>query len=219
VGGVQELYREILEFRKKGKVVISSLGDMAASGGYYIAMATDYIIANPGSIVGSIGVIMNTFNLSRLANRFGVDRVVIKAGRFKDILNAFRGIDQQELNLLQQLVNNTYEQFFEVVKASRKGINENRLRELCDGRIFTGKMAFEYKMVDALGGYYTALEKIKAMLNLPALPDVHIHKSESGLDIMNLLRRGGAQNFYEELKLVFTTGELSSPLFYLFMGF
>jgi len=219
VGGVQELYREIIEFRKKGKFVVASLGDIAASGGYYVALACNHIVSNPGTIVGSVGVIMNTFNLSKLAGKIGVERVVIKAGRFKDLLNGFRDIDPAEIKLLQEMVDDSFGQFFSVVKESRKNISEIKLRELCDGRVFTGQMAFKMKMVDSIGGFYTALDKLKEIGNIQGTPNILVHKTAGTADIMKFLKQGAGSNLSEKIKMLFSTGEFASPLYYLYMGF
>ena len=219
VGGVQELYREIIEFRKKGKFAVASLGDVAASGGYYVAMACDHVVSNPGSIVGSIGVIMNTFNLSKLAGKYGVERVVIKAGKFKDLLNGFRNIDPAEIRLLQEMVDDSYSQFFEAVKKSRKNLSEAKLKELCDGRVFTGQMAYKNKMVDSIGGFYMALDKLREMARISGKPEILYHKSRETQDIMKYLRQGAGVNLAEKIKMLFTTGDFASPLYYLYMGF
>jgi protease-4 len=217
-GGVQELYSEIIRFRKKGKVAIASFGDIAASGGYYIAMACDKVVSNPSSMVGSVGVIMNTMNYSNLMKRFGVESIVVKSGKFKDILSSFRQSTPQELALLQELVNDTFEEFFKAVKTSRKNIPEAKLREICDGRIFTGNSAHKLKMVDELGGFYKAVDIFKKLTNTSK---VNILNFKSGsLNIMSLLRGTQSRNgnIAQKLREIFTSSEFYSPIYYLYTG-
>jgi len=219
VGGTQELYNEILSFRSKGKIAIASFGDVCASGGYYLAMACDHIIAQRGSMTGSIGVIVNTFNLSGIMERFGIKSVVIKAGKFKDILNFSRDVTQEEIQLIQNLVDDTYGQFFEAVRKSRKDVPIEKLKEICDGRIFTGNIAKNLKMVDELGGYFQALEAMKRLAKLPDEPRVLTHKTSSLLDILNLFRNGDSENkIAAKLKEVLSKSEFSSPFLYLYTG-
>jgi protease-4 len=171
VGASQEIYSAILRCRKDKPVVVS-MGDVAASGGYYVASAGDYIVANPGTITGSIGVILNALNFEQLMNKVGVKSHVVKSGEFKDIGSAYRSMTNKEQELLQGLINNTYDQFVDdIVKArlemldekSQKDnktnkLTEDELRKVADGRILTGQQAYEIGLIDELGDYEKARE-------------------------------------------------------------
>lgn len=217
VGGTQEIYREILRFRKKGKVAVASFGDVAASGGFYIAMACDHVVSNPGTLTGSIGVIINTFNFSNLAKRFGVERIVIKAGRFKDILNAFRGIKPEEYQLLQNIVNDTFADFYKVVKKSRKKIPEDKLKQITDGRIFNGNIAHKLKLVDSLGGYYEAIQIAKKLAKIPGKANIIVHKTSSAANLLKLFQRNSS-SIKDKFLSLFLSGDFSSPVLYLYTG-
>lgn len=156
VASVQNIYSEILQ-AKKNKKVVALFRDVAASGGFYVAMAADKIVAEPGTITGSVGVIMQTSNLEGLFNKIGVKMEPITSGKYKDIGSAYRPMTQEEKDLLQDMVNDTYTQFFEAVKAGRPQVDEKVLREYTDGRIFTGQRAFALGFIDKLGGEETAL--------------------------------------------------------------
>ena len=157
VASVQNIYSEILK-AKKNKKVVALFRDVAASGGFYVAMAADKIVAEPGTITGSVGVIMQTSNLEGLFNKIGVKMEPITSGKYKDIGSAYRPMTQEEKDLLQDMVNDTYTQFFEAVKAGRPQVEESVLREYTDGRIFTGQRAFKLGFIDQLGGEDTALK-------------------------------------------------------------
>jgi protease-4 len=157
VASVQNIYSEILK-AKKNKKVVALFRDVAASGGFYVAMAADKIVAEPGTITGSVGVIMQTSNLEGLFEKIGVKMEPITSGKYKDIGSAYRPMTQEEKDLLQDMVNDTYTQFFEAVKEGRPQVEESVLREYTDGRIFTGQRAFNLGFIDKLGGEETALE-------------------------------------------------------------
>ena len=157
VASVQNIYSEILK-AKENKKVVALFRDVAASGGFYVAMAADKIVAEPGTITGSVGVIMQTSNLEGLFNKIGVKMEPITSGKYKDIGSAYRPMTKEEKDLLQDMVNDTYTQFFEAVKAGRPQVEESVLREYTDGRIFTGQRAFNLGFIDALGGEDTALK-------------------------------------------------------------
>ena len=157
VASVQNIYSEILK-AKENKKVVALFRDVAASGGFYVAMAADKIVAEPGTITGSVGVIMQTSNVEGLFNKIGVKMEPITSGKYKDIGSAYRPMTQEEKDLLQDMVNDTYTQFFEAVKAGRPQVDEKVLREYTDGRIFTGQRAFNLGFIDKLGGEETALK-------------------------------------------------------------
>lgn len=156
VGASQEIYNEILRARKKGKKVIVSMGDVAASGGYYIASAADYILANPGTVTGSIGVVMGNINFQELMSKWGLKMNIIKSGKYKDTLSSWRQMSEDERKLLQKMVNEVYMQFVTAVAKGRK-MKIDKVKELADGRVFTGEDALRLGLIDRLGGFQEAI--------------------------------------------------------------
>lgn len=151
VGPSQEIYREITKTRQE-KIVIASLGSVAASGGYYIASAADQIVANPGTITGSIGVIMEYANIRKIVEKIGLIPVVIKSGEFKDIGSPVRKITEKERGILQNVVDELHRQFIHDA-AEGRGMEPEKVAELADGRIYTGKNAADLNLVDKLGNF------------------------------------------------------------------
>lgn len=156
VGPSQEIFREIRK-TVAGKKVIASMGAVAASGGYYIAAGTDGIMANPGTITGSIGVIIGYTNFEALFEKIGLTPVVIKSGEFKDMGSPVREITEKEKTLLQAFVNKTRMQFVRDVSEGR-GRPASEIEPLADGRIFTGEEAKENGLVDRMGNLEDAIE-------------------------------------------------------------
>jgi protease-4 len=156
VGPAQEIYREIR--RTVGtKKVVASMGAVAASGGYYIACAADGIVANPGTITGSIGVIMGYTNFRELLDKIGMVPVIIKSGPFKDTGSPTREMRDDEREILQSVINGIHEQFVDAIVESRK-MDRIRVETSADGRIFTGEDAKARGLVDRLGNFEDALE-------------------------------------------------------------
>ncbi len=156
VASVQDIYSEILAAKEKGKKVVALFRDVAASGAFYIAMAADQIVAEPGTITGSVGVIMQVGNVVGLFNKLGVEVTPITSGKYKDIGSAYRPMTEAEKTILQDMVNDTYSQFFAVVKAGRPKVTPSDLEEYTDGRVFTGQRAYNLGFIDKLGGEETA---------------------------------------------------------------
>jgi protease-4 len=157
VASVQNIYSEILK-AKKDKKVVAIFRDVAASGGFYIAMAADKIVAEPGTITGSVGVIMQASNVEGLFDKIGIKVTPITSGKYKDIGSAYRPMSDAEKALLQDMVDDTYTQFFAAVKAGRPNVAADVLTEYTDGRIFTGQRAYNLGFVDKLGGEEEALQ-------------------------------------------------------------
>ncbi len=156
VGPSQEIYREIRKASEKKKIV-ASMGSLAASGGYYVASAADTIMANPGTITGSIGVIMSYTNLEDLFGKIGLSPVVIKSGRYKDIASPVRKMTEEEKALLQAFADDLHGQFISDV-AQGRGMTVEAVKKIADGRIFSGKTATEIGLVDQLGNLEDAIE-------------------------------------------------------------
>jgi len=167
-GGVtasDEMHQSIVDFKKNtGKPVVVSMGDTAASGGYYISTAADEIVANETTLTGSLGVIFQLNNFEELADKYGYKQVVIKSGEFKDIGNAFRQITPEEREIFQSLVDESYAEFVDVISSGR-GISKDRVRELADGRIYSGQRAKELGLVDSFGGLDEASAEARKLAN------------------------------------------------------
>jgi len=154
----QAIYAEIERLRDKhNKPVVASMGDTAASGGYYVASAADKIVANAATVTGSIGVIMESINWSGLAEKYGVKGDTIVSGPNKDGFNPFRPMRDDERKLFQAIVDDVYDQFVTDVAKGRKELNKSRVRKLADGRVFTGRQAKKAGLVDEIGNYQDAL--------------------------------------------------------------
>ncbi|MCF8025230.1 MAG: signal peptide peptidase SppA [Desulfobacteraceae bacterium] len=156
VGPSQEIYGEIRKTIEK-KPVIASMGTVAASGGYYIASATEGIMANPGTITGSIGVIMEYTNLRELFEKIGLYPVIIKSGKYKDTGSPLRKMTEDEEKLLQNFVDNVHRQFVEDVAAGRQ-MDKQKVAEIADGRILSGQTALEHGLVDRMGNLADAVD-------------------------------------------------------------
>ena len=157
VGACQEIYDEVRRAKEeKGKKVIISMGDLAASGGYYISAGADYILANPGTITGSIGVIVGNINFQELMDRWGIKMNIIKSGKYKDTLSSWREMTEEEREHLQKLVDKVYLQFINAVAEGRE-MDLDEVKGIADGRIFSGEEALELGLVDRLGGFQEAI--------------------------------------------------------------
>ena len=175
----QEIYEEVLKTRKEKKI-ISSLGSMAASGGYYIASSSEHIIANPGTLTGSIGVIFASSNIEELINKIGLKPVVIKSGKFKDSGSPVRTMTKEEKNLLQGVVDDVHSQFVQAIVNGRN-LPESEVRKIADGSVFTGKRALDLKLVDQLGGLEDSIEWMKRTLHLKNRPKIVQKKEKASL--------------------------------------
>lgn len=171
VGPTQEVHQAIRRLREAGKPVVASLGAVAASGGYYVAVAADQIYANPGTLTGSIGVIMQIANLEHLMKKVGVDYVVVKAGHFKDLGNVARPMTDEERRVLQGLLDDIHRQFITAVAQGRK-LAESEVTVVADGRVFSGAQAKALRMVDTLGSLEDAVNRAAVLAGLPVPPRV-----------------------------------------------
>lgn len=161
VGASQAIYEELMYLRKDKKIV-ASMQDMAASGGYYIAAAADYIYAHPGTITGSIGVIAVSPEISGLLAEWNVKMRVYKEGRYKDILSMFREATEEENFMIQSLLSDTYKRFLSDVARGRNK-TEEAVFEMAEGRIFSGEAALEKGLVDGIGGRREAVKKLSEL--------------------------------------------------------
>jgi protease-4 len=170
VGPSQEIHREILKIKSKKKVV-TSMGSVAASGGYYIACASDLIVANPGTITGSIGVVMEFTNIEELFKKIGIKGVVVKSGEHKDIGSPFREMTPDERRLLQDVIDNVHEQFIKAVAEGRK-LDRSKVTEIADGRILTGEQAKQLGLVDQIGNLQDAIDTTAKMVGIEGKPNI-----------------------------------------------
>jgi len=192
VGPSQEIYKEILKIREKDqRKVIVSMGSVAASGGYYIASAADWIVANPGTLTGSIGVIFQGLNMGELMKKVGVKTVVVKSGKYKDIFAPDREMTEDERRLLQGVIDDAYEQFLDAIVQGRKNLDKEMLRSIADGRIFTGSQAKEYGLVDELGNLQDAVEKAAQLAGIEGKPEI-LEPKKRRLSILDRLLEGMA---------------------------
>jgi len=165
----QEIYEEIKKLREKGKKVVASMGTVGASGGYYVACAADTIVANPATLTGSIGVIFQFPVAEELFKKIGVKFEVIKRGEIKDVGSIARSMTQRERESIQSVVDDTYEQFVEVVAESR-GMKKEEVLKIADGSIFTGRQAKELGLVDELGNLQDAIKIAGEMVGIKEYP-------------------------------------------------
>ena len=167
VAATQEIFAKIMKIRRVvKKPVIASMGDLAASGGYYSASACDFIMANQGTITASIGVIASAPNLKGLFEKLGIKMNVIKSGKYKDILSTSRDMTSDEQALLQQMIDSAYNQFLKDVSLGRN-VPIDDIRPVADGRVMNGDAALEHHLIDGLGTFDDALAKAREMAKLP----------------------------------------------------
>ncbi len=207
-GGVtasDEMHQSIVDFKQNtGKPVVVSMGDTAASGGYYISAPADRIVANETTLTGSLGVIFQLNNFEELADKYGYKQVVIKSGEFKDIGNAFRQITPEEREIFQSLVDESYSEFVDVISSGR-GIPEDRVREIADGRIYSGQEARDLGLVDSFGGLDEAAAEARKLGGVGPATVVRYVQTPTFTDaLLSGLgpRPSGAERLAEEAGLV-----------------
>jgi protease-4 len=185
-GGItpsDEIYQALLDFKAaaEGRKVVVFARDLAASGGYYVAMAGDWIMAEPTSIIGSIGVLIQTLNWKGLSERIGITDVTIKSGANKDLLNPFIDVPEEQRQLLQSMVDSMYNRFLSIVQGSRP-IEPDTLRGLADGRIFDAAEALGHKLIDEIGYWDDAIAKTAELLNVEQVKVVRYEQQPAFLE-------------------------------------
>ncbi|UCD65974.1 MAG: signal peptide peptidase SppA [Deltaproteobacteria bacterium] len=186
VGAAQEIYQEVKRTNEV-KPVVASMGSMGASGGYYAALGADNIIANPGTMTGSIGVIVKFPNLEGLFEKIGYKSEVIKSGPLKDVGASNRPLSEEERSLMQNLIDNVYNQFVRDI-AEARSMPEETIFELADGRIYTGEQALEAGLIDSLGNFIDAITLAADMGGLDTEdPQLIYPKVDRKFSILNLL--------------------------------
>ncbi|MBI5682770.1 MAG: signal peptide peptidase SppA [Deltaproteobacteria bacterium] len=184
VGPSQEIYKEVKRVKEKKKVVVS-MGSVAASGGYYIAAAGERIFANPGTLTGSIGVVMEFANIEGLLSKIGLTGYVVKSGEYKDIGSPVRKMTDKEKRLLQSVIDNVHEQFVQAVSEGRS-IELSRVKNIADGRIFTGDQAKKLGLVDELGSLTDAIDAAAKMAGIKGKPIV-IYPQKRGMSLWDIM--------------------------------
>jgi protease-4 len=173
-GGVaasQEIYEEVKRTRDSGKIITVSMGSIAASGGYYISLGANLIIANPGTITGSIGVIAQFISIKDLAEKLGINQTTIKSGNLKDAGNPFRNMNDTDKAYFQEIIDNTFEQFLDVVAQERK-MDKETLKQYANGRVFTGLQAKQYGLIDSLGTFEDAIRITASLAGITDEPRI-----------------------------------------------
>jgi protease IV len=201
-GGVvvsQEIFNAVKNAKKEGKKIVVSMGTVAASGGYYVAAAADKIVANPGTLTGSIGVKMEFANVEKLLEKIGVKGMIVKAGEYKDMGSPFRDMTDQEKKLLQGVIDDVHNQFIEAVAEGRR-LPTADVRAIADGRIFTGRQALDLKLVDQMGDLADSIRiagdlagikgKPKVVEKKKKIPFLEYLKEESAAWIADVFMRG-----------------------------
>lgn len=214
VGPSQEIHDAVLRVRKT-KPVVASFESVAASGGYYVAVACDRIVSNAGSLTGSIGVIMDFANLSELYKWAKVDRYNLKSGKFKDVGSETRTMTPEEKELMQGLINDVYEQFLKAVADGRK-LPVDKVRPYADGRVLTGKQAHEAGLVDHLGGIDVAIDQVKELAKIDAKQKVNlVYPEPKRKSLVEVLGQGAADSlmkgFLQQFSLE-SLEELKAPM-------
>ena len=195
---IQEMVKKVAEEMVRGKkVVVASMGALAASGGYYIACGADKIFANPGTITGSIGVLMQFVNVKDLIEKIGVKGFVIKSGGFKDTGSPVREMSPEERKLLQSVIDNVHSQFVNAVVEGRKLPREDVLA-IADGRILSGEQAKELGLVDVLGNQEDAVAEAGKMAKIEGEPRV-VTPPKKKFSILDLLREEAKSIIDEKL--------------------
>jgi len=206
VGAAQEIYSALQKLRKDKPVVVS-MGNVAASGGYYISVPANVIYANPGTITGSIGVIIQHVSVSKVLDKIGIKIENIKSGKNKDILYPNNQLTLQQKQLLEETIKDVYNQFLEDIVRYRP-VDINDLKQYADGRIFTGRQAKKLKLVDRLGNIQDAIKEAKKLAGL------------EGKTVMVIRLRKEEGLLQKMLDSKISTGELISfPRFYYLMSF
>jgi protease-4 len=199
-GGVaasQEMYEAIRKVRDAGKPVIVSISSLGASGGYYAACGGSIIAADPGSLVGSIGVIISLTNFKDLAEKLGVSETVIKSGELKDAGNPLRELNEKDREYFQSIVDDSYDQFLDVVSRERK-MDKEKLKEYANGRVFTGRQAKEIGLIDSLGTFDDAIMMAARMAGIEGEPAI-VRKKER-ITFFEMLIESISKNELKEVK-------------------
>ncbi len=207
VGASQEIFREIKKCREKGMKVVVSLGDVAASGGLYVAVGADKIMSNPGTVTGSIGVIIKSSVIKDFYKKIGIESQTVKSGEYKDILSNTKYLSSEEKEILQELIDSTYEQFVREISENR-AIDMEEVKKFADGRIFSGTQAKNLGLVDEIGSQSDAVElaaKLAGIKGKPIpfniSPKKTLLQKFTGSNLNEILENAGLNAFYKKTPL------------------
>ncbi|TAK57480.1 MAG: signal peptide peptidase SppA [Bacteroidetes bacterium] len=187
-GGVaasQEIYEEVRKIRESGKIVVVSMGSMAASGGYYVSCGANKIVANKGTLTGSIGVISQFMEFDSLMGKIGITMNTIKSGKMKDAGNPFRRMTAEDKEYFQSLMDDVHRQFIGVVESERK-LDHDTLVKYADGRVFTGEQALELGLVDTLGTYEDAVSIAAELAGISGKPSI-VKEAKKRISLFDIL--------------------------------
>jgi len=198
VGPSQEMYEEIKKFTQKKKLVVS-MGSLAASGGYYIAAPANLIVANPGTVTGSIGVIMKLSNIQGLLGKVGLNSFVLKSGKFKDSGSPIRPMTKADREILQGIIDSMHGQFVKAVAEGRK-VPVEEIRKIADGRIFSGEQALHLKLVDRLGNLQDAVAEAGKLAGIKGEPEL-VYPPEKKKSLLEFIIEGTSDRIANKLKL------------------
>jgi protease IV len=211
-GGVaasQEMYEIIKQTRDNGKPVIVSMGSIAASGGYYAACGSSYIFANPGTLTGSIGVILNLMSFKDLADKIGIKETTIKSGELKDAGNPFRNLTTQDSLYFQEIIDDSFRQFFEVVATERK-IDREELKSIANGRVYTGSQALNLGLVDELGTFEDVVKYTADLVGIEGDPPLVREKRQKGF--FTILLEGMTKSDFDDITTEVKEEYIDAPL-------
>ena len=204
VGAAQELFRQI-KITNKTKPVVASMGSVAASGGYYAALGAEKIVASPGTLTGSIGVILKFPNLEKIFEKIGYKNEVVKSGNLKDLGSSSRTLTQEERDILQQLLDNVHNQFINDIVSSRE-LSENEVRNLADGRIFSGEQAQQLGLIDELGNFYDAVLLAAELAGMSTQKPELYYPEDNDFSVLSLLAgQQGSSSLLDHLPLISPT--------------
>tara|TARA_B100000315_G_scaffold88389_1_gene81186 strand:- start:14131 stop:15042 length:912 start_codon:yes stop_codon:yes gene_type:complete len=171
------IYHELLQFKKKkGVKIIAAMMDLSTSGGYYLSMSADKIIAHPTTITGSIGVLALKLNMRGLFEKIGIEDETVKSGEKKDITSPFRPFSEEEKEIFQEIIDSLFQSFVNVVKTGRKELSKEEIQKIADGRIYTAQQALKLKMIDQIGYLEDAIELTKKEAGLKETKVITYHR-------------------------------------------
>lgn len=206
------IYKALKNFKaaQDGRVIVAVMGDVAASGAYYISLPADYIMAHPTTVTGSIGVIMQSYNIKELAAKIGIKDVTVKSGANKDFFNPLQDVKPEQVAIMQRIISRMYERFVSLVAKDRK-LDKEVVGKLADGRIYLADEAVRNGLIDGLGYYQDAQSKVAELLKTPS---VKVFRYEEELTLRDLIG-GVGPGIGMQLKKMISGEHSGSGLMYL----
>ena len=187
------IYHEVKKFKEEHSLpIITYIKDIGASGAYYVASSTDYIISYPTAITGSIGVIIYNFNFKNLMDKYGVRYIAIKSGKHKDLISPFKEIDPEEVKWMQGIVNELLERFVDIVKLNRENLSMQQVRNLADGRVYTASMAKKVGLIDEVGYFDDALKYLEKITDVKSYSVYRYVKQKQFKSLFDLIAKVGS---------------------------